>query len=121
MKWNTVQKTLLVSLLFLLGALTDPFMYWMPSVPQMLALTLSCAGLVVWMGLLAREGVEDERDAEHRMFAGRVAYISGVLILTIALVTQGLSHHSIDPWIPGALSVMIIAKLGARWYSDKFW
>jgi hypothetical protein len=120
MNWNIAQNILVALLVILLGALTDPFMYWMPSMPEMLALTLSCVGLAAWIGLAAREGAIDERDGEHRMFAGRVAYLGGVGVLTIALLVQGL-NHTIDPWIPMALASMVVLKIGARWYADRFW
>ncbi len=120
MNLNSTQNILVLLLVILLAALTDPLMYWMPSMPEMLALTLSCVGLAAWIGLAAREGAVDERDAEHRMFAGRVAYLGGVGILTIALLQQGLAHD-IDPWIPVTLASMIMLKLFARWYADRFW
>ncbi len=117
---NTAQYALVALLLVLLGALTDPFMYWMPSMPEMLALTLACACLAAWIGLAAREGAKDERDAEHRMFAGRVAYLGGVGTLTVALLAQGLAH-TIDPWIPVTLAIMVVTKTAARLYTDRFW
>ncbi len=120
MNSNAIQYALVTLLLLLLGALTDPFMYWMPSMPEMLALTLACACLAAWIGLAAREGAQDERDAEHRMFAGRVAYLGGVGTLTIALLIQGLAH-AIDPWVPITLTAMVISKIAARWYADRFW
>lgn len=120
MNSNTLQYVLVVLLLLLLGALTDPFMYWMPSMPEMVALTLACVCLLAWIGLAAREHAHDERDAEHRMFAGRLAYLSGVAVLTCALLVQGLVH-SIDSWITGALATMVVSKIAARWYADRFW
>lgn len=120
MNSNTFQYILVGLLLVLLGALTDPFMYWMPSMPEMLALTLACVSLLAWIGLVAREQALDERDAEHRMFAGRVAYLGGIGVLTGALLVQGLAH-AIDPWIPSALVVMILSKVAARRYADTFW
>lgn len=119
MNSNMFQHALVVLLLVLLGALTDPFMYWMPSMPEMLALTLACVTLLVWMGFAVREQAVDERDVEHRMFAGRVAYLSGIAILTAGLLVQGLAH-AIDPWIPSALAVMVLSKVAARWYTDTF-
>ncbi len=120
MNWNMAQYALVAVLLILLGALTDPFMYWMPSMPQMLALSLACACLAALIGLGLRETAADERDAEHRMFAGRVAYLGGVGALSIALLMQGLAHI-IDPWIPITLAIMVVLKISARWYADRFW
>jgi hypothetical protein len=114
-----VQSVFALVLLVMLGALTDPFMYWMPTMPEMTVLLISTALLLGWMGFVAREKAVDEREAEHRMFAGRVAYLSGLALLTIALVMQGFAH-TIDPWVPIALAGMVVSKLAARWYADTF-
>ncbi len=102
-----------------LFALTDPFMYWMPDMAAMFALIAAAALAAVWAGFVAKERGGDEREVQNRMYAGRVAYLSGIAVLTIALVVQGLAH-TIDPWIPLALGIMVVAKLGARWYADRF-
>ncbi len=120
MNTQALQTLLAILLLVMLAALTDPFMYWMPSMPQIVALALTSAGLAVWMGIVLRETAGDEREEKHRMFAGRIAYLSGLGALTLALVTQGLAH-SVDPWIPWTLAIMVVSKLGARWYADRFW
>lgn len=120
MNSSFIQYGLVVALLLLLGVLTDPFMYWMPSMPEMLALTLACVGLIAWIGLIVREEARDERDTEHRMFAGRAAYLTGIAVLTAGLLIQGLAH-AIDPWIPITLATMVVSKIAARWYADRFW
>lgn len=117
---NIVQYVVAVVLVAALFALFDPFMYWMPDMLEMATLVVVFALTVIWIGLVAREEDGDEREILHRMYAGRVAYLSGIIILTLALVVQGLSHV-VDPWVPCALVVMIISKLGTRWYSDRFW
>ncbi len=104
----------------MLGALTDPFMYWMPTMPQMMALAISTALLAAWIGFVARETATDEREEKHRMFAGRVAYLLGVASLTVALFVESLAH-SLSPWIPITLVVMVVGKLAARWYAERFW
>jgi hypothetical protein len=116
----SIQALFAIALLVMLAALTDPFMYWMPSMPQMVALALATAGLAAWIGFVAREQTTDEREDKHRMFAGRVAYLSGLSLLTLALVVQGFSH-AIDPWVPVTLAAMVVSKLVARWYTDRFW
>lgn len=115
-----IQYALTVLLVLMLSALTDPFMYWMPTMPTMFALTVACVSLIVWMGFVMRETARDEREAEHRMFAGRVAYLVGIAGLTCALLIQGISHE-IDPWIPGTLVLMVISKVFARLYAETFW
>ena len=108
-----------VVLVGLLTLLSDPFMLWMPAPAQMAALlgvaTLAC----IWAGFVMYERISDERDAIHRMIAGRTAYLSGIAVLTVALVAQGFAHD-IDPWISIALGVMVVVKLASRFYSDKY-
>lgn len=117
---TVLQYAFVALLLLMLGALTDPFMYWMPTMPQMAALGIATALLSAWIGFVAREKVNDERDEKHRMFAGRVAYLLGVSCLTTALIVETLAH-SLTPWIPTTLAVMVVGKLAARWYADRFW
>lgn len=108
-----------VVLVGLLTLLSDPFMVWMPGIAQMTALLGAAILACVWAGFVMYERTGDERDALHRMNAGRMAYLSGIAVLTIALVVQGFAH-SIDPWVSSALGVMVLVKLGSRFYSDKY-
>jgi len=103
----------------LLFTLTDPFMYWMPSVTQMVALTVAAALVCVWAGFVIREGGGDERDVLLRSYAGRAAYLSGIAVLTLALIVQGVGH-TIDPWVPVAIGAMILSKIVARMYADRY-
>ncbi len=112
---------ILVAVVFvtLLVLLTDPLMVWMPAPAQMLALLSAAVLAAVWAGFVMYEHVHDEREAIHKEAAGRVAYLSGVALLTIALVVQGLAH-AIDPWVPLALGGMVLAKLAARLYLERY-
>lgn len=117
---NNILSFIILSLLaVVLFTLVDPFMYWMPSVVQMGALTFAAVLLVAWVAFVLREASGDEREVQLRAHAGRAAYLSGVGVLTVALLVQGL-QHTIDPWIPLTLIVMIVAKLGARLYGDRY-
>ena len=119
MNTNTaIQVAILALLVTLLFTLTDPFMYWMPTMLQMGTLTVAAALLVVFAGFVIRENAGDERETLHRMHAGRAAFLSGIAVLTIALLYQGF-RHEIDFWIPLALGAMVFAKLIARWHSDR--
>ena len=116
---NTVISYSIVALMvILLFTITDPFMYWMPNMMQTAALTLAAALLVVFAGLILREGAGDEREMLHRMRAGRAAFLSGIATLTIALVYQGFTH-TIDLWIPLTLGIMVGAKLITRVRADR--
>lgn len=119
MKNNMMQIFIAGALVICLGLLIDPFMLWMPDMFEMSILLCATVLLCVWVGFIVREKADDEREVMHRMHAGRVAYLSGIGILTIALVVQGMAH-TIDPWIAVALSVMVISKLVAHFYADKY-
>lgn len=119
MKNNLVHTLVALAALVCLLLLTDPFMYWMPETMVMVVLVVVTALLSVWVGFVVSERAADEREAEHRMFAGRIAYLSGIAILALALLVQGLAH-AIDPWIAAALAVMIISKLVAHYYSSWY-
>lgn len=119
MKNNTIQISVALVLVALLLTLADLIPFWMPDMAQMLVLLVACTLLLVWAGFVMYEKNGDERELAHRMNAGRVAYLSGVGILTVALIAQGLAH-AIDPWIAVALGVMVVSKLGARLYIDTY-
>lgn len=119
MNINVVIQWIILGLLTLvLFTLVDPFMYWMPSMLQLVALTCSAGLLVVFAAFFVAEKANDEREAQHRMLAGRAAFLAGIAVLTTALVVQGLTH-TLDVWIPLAIGAMIAAKLVARWFADR--
>jgi Ca2+/Na+ antiporter len=119
MKNNIIHILLAVILTGLLFMLTDPFMFWMPSMVAMTVLFVAVVFVGIWTGFIMKEKVRDERELMHRMYSGRVAYLLGLFVLTLALVVQGFSHH-VDPWIAGTLWVMVISKLIARLYFEKY-
>lgn len=108
-----------LALVGLLTTVSDPFMIWMPPSAQMPALLAAAVCACLWAGFVMYERSHDEREMLHTMQAGRVAYLSGIAILTLGLVLEGLQHH-IDMWIPLTLSVMVLSKLFARLYSEQY-
>ncbi len=106
------------ALVTLLGLLANPFMVWMPSPTQMMLVLVAAILAVVYGGFVYKETVEDEREVLHRMLAGRTAFLASVAVLTVALLYQGVTH-AVDPWIPAALAVTILAKLIARAWANK--
>jgi hypothetical protein len=119
MKNNFLQISTVIVVSILLVLLTDPFMVLMPSMTQMIVLVLATVAVALWGGFIATEDATDEREVLHRMHAGRAAYLAGLAILVLALLEQGLDHH-IDPWIPLTLGVMIVVKLLARLYEERY-
>lgn len=108
-----------VVLVGLLILLSDPFMLWMPAEAQMMVLLGAAALACVWAGFVMYERSDDEREMLHKMHAGRIAYLSGIAVLTLALIFQGFAH-TIDPWVSVALGVMVVSKLLARFYSESY-
>ena len=119
MHTNVLEVVLSCILIGILTVLIDPFMLWMPEMAVMLALVVLAGLTCVWVGLIARENRGDEREAQHRAFAGRTAYLVGVSLLSLALVVQGF-NHAIDTWIVVTLGTMILIKVAARIYSDTY-
>lgn len=107
------------ALVGLLVLLSDPFMVWMPMGMQLAVLIAAAAATCAWAGFVMYEQAHDEREMTHKMHSGRVAYLSGLAVLTVALVFQGFAH-AIDPWIPAALGIMVVSKLLARFYSERY-
>ncbi len=104
-------------LTFFLLTLADLVPFWMPMMGEMMALLIVVILLLIWVGFVMLEDAHDEREVVLIMKSGRLAYLSGLGVLIVALVVQGL-NHSIDPWITIALAVMVLAKLFARIYED---
>ncbi len=98
-------------------ALADLVPFWMPMMGEMTALLIVTVLLCVWVGLILFETVHDEREAGLRHQSGRVAYLTGISVLLLALLIQGFSH-AIDPWIPVTLAVMVVAKQLTRLYLE---
>jgi len=104
-------------LIFLLVVLADLVPFWMPMMGEMLALLIVTVLMLVWVGFVMQEKAQDEREVILKMKSGRMAYLSGLAVLMIALIVQGFAHD-IDPWIAGALAVMVAAKLFSRIYLE---
>ena len=118
MKNNYIHVTVALVLVFFLATLSDFVPFWMPKMNAMLVLLIVSVLLLIWVGFVMSENVQDEREVVHRMNAGRVAYLSGIGTLTIALIVQGFAH-AIDPWVALTLGVMVLSKLGAQIYFDR--
>jgi uncharacterized membrane protein YqiK len=104
-------------LAFFLLTLADLVPFWMPMMGEMIALLIVVILLLVWAGFVMQETAHDEREVLLKMKSGRVAYLSGLGVLMVALIVQGFAH-AIDPWISTALAVMVVSKLVSRLYLE---
>jgi len=105
-------------LAFFLLTLADLVPFWMPMMGEMTALLIVAALMLVWSGFIMLEKPVDEREVALTMKSGRFAYLSGLVVLLVALIVQGFAHE-IDPWIAIALAVMVLSKLFTRLYVEK--
>ena len=106
----------LLILLFIL--FLNPLMIWMPSSMEMLVVALTLVAFAVFASFLWREQGGDEREREHRSLAGRVAFLSGAIVITVGITYQSF-YHTIDPWLISTLIVMVLSKLISRRYFDR--
>ena len=104
-------------LAFFLLTLADLVPFWMPMMGEMIALLIVSLLMLTWVGFIMKEVAHDEREVALKMKSGRVAYLSGLGVLMLALIVQGFAH-AIDPWIAISLAVMVIAKLFTRSYLE---
>ena len=97
----------------------NPFHFWMPMQLHILMLGATIAAFGVVAGFVIRERAGDERDVMHRMYAGRVVFLAGTAVLVVGIVVQSFAYE-VDPWLVGALAVMVVAKMLARAYEDRY-
>lgn len=116
---NSVLDLLIVLVLAaLVGALVNPFDWFMFSRVEMLVLAVFAACVAIFIALFWKEQAVDEREAVHMMFAGRVAFLIGTTLLTVGIVVQSL-QHSLDAWLPVVLLAMVASKYAARIYAER--
>lgn len=118
MKNNLKETIVTISLIVIAVLLLNPFHFWMPDMMVVCLLAVALGLFGVFASFILRESTVDERDSQHRTFAGRNAFLAGSGVLTLGIVVQGYAH-SVDPWLVVALIVMIVVKIGTRMWSDK--
>jgi len=118
MNKNTyIQVVSAVVVLALSALLLNPFHFWMPGMTQMAMLGGLLIAFAVLSVFLLQEHAHDEREATHRMLAGRVAFFIGSLILVIGIAVESM-HGTPNVWLVLSLAGMILGKVAARFYSD---
>ena len=100
-------------------ALVNPFHFWMPSVAHMLMLGLTVVVFGVFSIFVFSENGGDEREETHKMFTGRAAFLAGGAVLLCGIVVQSFAD-TLDPWLVGALVVMVMAKVCVRYYYARY-
>lgn len=112
-----IQVISAIVVLLLAVLLLNPFHFWMPGMAQMAVLGCLLVAFAVLSVYLLQENARDEREAAHRMLAGRVAFFIGSLILVIGIAVESV-HGTPNMWLVLSLAGMIFGKIAARFYSD---
>ncbi len=99
--------------------LVNPLKFWMTDMVHMLILGAAVFVAGIFSVFVLSESALDERDIEHRQVAGRAAFFAGGGVLLLGIIVQTFAH-ALDPWLVWALLAMIIAKVGARYYSTRY-
>ncbi|SRR6266481_3043518 len=106
-----------IAIVVLAALLLNPFHLGMPGMMYLMLLVALLAAFGAYTAFILREGGGDEREMAHRMFSGRVAFLSGALVFVIGIVYQGFTTV-VDPWLVVGIAVMLVAKVVAHGYSD---
>ena len=111
---KTFTREIVASLLFVafLILFCNPFNVLMT--PVMLTVIAGCfvVCFAVFATFIWQERAQDEREALHSMAAGRTAFLTGVGVLVIGIIYEGI-HHDVDPWLLLALGLMVVAKISS--------
>ncbi len=118
MKGNTTLEVITsVVLVGLAVLLLNPFHFWMPNMVLVVLLALTLVAFALLAAFVLREQARDERDAAHRMFSGRIAFLTGSTLLVVGIALQAV-RHAVDAWLVVTLVAMVLSKLLTRIYSD---
>ena len=119
MKNNYIKEVVVGGVLVVLAVLLlNPFHFWMPDMMHVVVCVLILAVFALFAIFMLRENAGDERDALHRMLAGRVAFLTGAALLIFGIVFQELQNDTLDVWLVVALVAMVLSKLATRIYCD---
>lgn len=107
-----------IILIGLLVGIASPVTDRMPEAAHMTLLALLVASFGCLAVFILRERASDEREAMHRMHAGRIAFLVGAGVAIIGIVVQS-TRGIVDPWLVGTLVAMSAAKVVAHYYEDR--
>jgi hypothetical protein len=111
---KTLSQILCALVIIVLATLLlNPFHIGMADMMHMTLTAGLLAAFGIFVAFVLSEQGGDERERSHRMFSGR----AGFLVLVAGIVYQG-SMGAIDPWLVGALALMLVIRISAHLYSD---
>jgi uncharacterized membrane protein len=112
MEKNEILKLIVVPAVLTLAlvAFCDPFMVLMPAPLALCVLGAFVVAAFAFALFVWKEKARDEREVQLRFSASRIAFLSGAVVLVVAVVYQVLVEHHVDVWVLIALATMALAK-----------
>lgn len=107
---NIIEIIFALLLIVFLTISINPFDLLMPTMIQMIYIGIFSTIFIVFFVFIWKESPNDEREAYHRLYAGKLAFMSGVLILAIGNIHQIVNHEK-NIWLPIALGTMVLVKI----------
>lgn len=104
-------------LILMLAAFISPPGLLMPQSSEMIFLVVFVLAFFIYLGFIWKETAADEREHAHQLIAGRISFFVGSSVLTLGIIMQALNHN-IDPWLIGALGIMLLTKIIVRLISQ---
>ena len=106
-----IELAIALGLVALLIVVQSPLGYGM-SGATIMAVSVVFVVLFVLFGIMVvRERARDEREALHRMMAGRVAYLAGMAVAGAGIIYQMFHHmYEVDLWLVLTFGVMVGVK-----------
>lgn len=114
---KVLDSVVMLFMLLLLGALLNPFDWFMFSKAEMIVLAVFACLFAVFIAAFWNEQPVDERESLHMMFAGRVAFLVGTSVTAVGIVVQTI-QHTLTWWLPIILVSMVVSKYAARVYAQ---
>lgn len=120
MKDNIVVEIVIaVVLTILVGTLTYAHQAWMPTMGTMLVLLAVVASFAAFAVFVWKEQSGDERENFIRNIGSRTAFLATGTVLVAGIIIETLTNYSPNPWLGGALVVMVGAKIIGHAYGRK--
>ncbi|MEX0931567.1 MAG: hypothetical protein WDZ88_02335 [Candidatus Paceibacterota bacterium] len=119
MNRRTLYSVILSVLVLVLAIiLVNPFDILMLDMALETALIVLVVVIALFAGFVWRERYADERERDLRGNAGRIAYLSGLIVLTAGIVYECLLGNE-RVWLLATLAVMVVTKLVAYEYFER--
>lgn len=113
---NPAETAIAVIFILILILFLNPFGFWMLDALEYMIMAGIVIVFALFAGLVLKEKARDERELSNKNIAGRVGYLTGVGVLVLGLVVEGVITANVDPWLVSSLALMVLARLVASLY-----